>query len=93
MGHMGSVAVQGCVAYRLGKGPPKHRTAVTWDAHPSQFGVCGVFSCRFIENLLVVTGKQRYEKDFKFNPFPAPEISTFVITSFSSQNLCKAYFF
>jgi hypothetical protein len=28
----------------------------------------------------------------RVNPFPAPEISTFVITSLSSQNLCKAHF-
>jgi hypothetical protein len=41
------------------------------------------------------TGSKHYKRKGQedFNPFPAPEISTFVITSLSSQNLCKAHFF
>ena len=43
--------------------------------------------------LLALSGAAHGLKLGDFNPFPATETSTFVITSLSSQNLCKAHFF
>ena len=45
---------------------------------------------RFVE--IDIPGSRALHVTVSPSPLRSPEISTFVITSFSSQNLCKAHF-
>ena len=56
---------------------------------PNPTIVLAIYGKRYIELLTLEHVMGMYSK---YNPFPATQMSTFVITSLSSQNLCKAHF-